>query len=117
MYKKSWLTYLCNVVCWIGSYENEVLENEARSMKHPKLENEAPKSQNHCRLKNYNFKSCMSQAKPGGGNGCVKALKWPRIGRKREGLNISNWLCLKLIMFHWQDWQALTVTAVIPYIV
>ena len=42
MYKKSWLTYLCNVVCWIGSYENEALENEARSMKHPKLENEAP---------------------------------------------------------------------------
>ena len=47
--------------------------------KHPGLENEAPKSRNHCRLKDYNFKSCMMQAKPGGGNGCVKASKWPRI--------------------------------------
>ena len=47
--------------------------------KHPKLKNEAPKSRNHCRLKDYNFKSCMMQAKPGGGNGCVKASKWPRI--------------------------------------
>ena len=78
-----------------GSYENEAIENEDRSTKHPNLENEAPKtrkrstqpwleneapkSRNHCRLKNYNFKSCMTQAKPGGGNGCVKALKWPRI--------------------------------------
>ena len=47
--------------------------------KHPKLKNKAPKSRNLCRLKDYNFKSCMTQAKPGGGNGCVKALKWPRI--------------------------------------
>ena len=84
-----------------GSFENEALENEDRSTKHPnleneapktrkrstqnsktkhpKLKNEAPKSRNHCRLKDYNFKSCMTQAKPGGGNGCVKALKWPRI--------------------------------------
>ena len=28
----------------IGSFENEALENEDRSTKHPKLENEAPKS-------------------------------------------------------------------------
>ena len=27
-----------------GSFENEALENEDRSTKHPKLENEAPKS-------------------------------------------------------------------------
>ena len=46
---------------------------------HPKLENEAPKSRNHCRLKDYNFKSCMTQAKPGGGNGCVRTSKGPPI--------------------------------------
>ena len=83
-----------------GSFENEALENEDRSTKHPNLENEAPKtrkrstqisktkhpklenealrSRNHCRLKDYNFKSCMTQAKPAGGNGCVKALQSPR---------------------------------------
>ena len=27
-----------------GSFENEALENEDRSTKHPKLENEAPKA-------------------------------------------------------------------------
>ena len=63
--------------------ENEAPKTRKRSTqnsktKHPKLKNEAPKSRNHCRLKDYNFKSCMTQAKPGGGNGCVKALKWPR---------------------------------------
>ena len=42
--------------------ENEALENEGRSTKHPNLENEAPKTRNHCRLKNYNFKSCMTLA-------------------------------------------------------
>ena len=29
-------------VCYSGSFENEALENEDRSTKHPKLENEAP---------------------------------------------------------------------------
>ena len=29
-----------------GSFENEALENEDRSTKHPKLENEAPKIEN-----------------------------------------------------------------------
>ena len=29
---------------WTGSFENEALENEDRSTKHPKLENEAPKT-------------------------------------------------------------------------
>ena len=74
----------------MGSFENEALENEDRSTKHPnleneapktrkqstqdsktkhpKLENEAPKSRNHCTLKDNNFKSCMTQAKLGGGN-------------------------------------------------
>ena len=44
-----------------GSFENEALENEDRSTKHPNLENEAPienealeneapKTRNHCRL-------------------------------------------------------------------
>ena len=30
----------------LGSFENEALENEDRSTKHPKLENEAPKTRN-----------------------------------------------------------------------
>ena len=45
----------------------------------PRLENEAPKTRNHCRLNDYNFKSCMTQAKPGGGNGCVGTSKGPPI--------------------------------------
>ena len=32
-----------NIVNGRGSFENEALENEDRSTKHPKLENEAPK--------------------------------------------------------------------------
>ena len=73
----------------VSKTKHSKTKTEARSTqisktKHPKLENEAlkneaPKSRNHCRLKDYNLKSCMTQAKPGGGNGCVKALKWPRI--------------------------------------
>ena len=49
--------------------------------KHPKLENETPKSGNYCRLKDYNVKSCMTQAKPGGGSGCVRTSKGPPIHR------------------------------------
>ena len=33
-----------------GSHENEALENEDRSTKHPKLENEAPKSRKRSTL-------------------------------------------------------------------
>ena len=33
-----------------GSFENEALENEDRSTKHPKLENEAPKSRKRSTL-------------------------------------------------------------------
>ena len=51
-------------------------------MKHPRLENEAPKSRNHCRLKNYNFKSCMTQDEPGGGNVCVRTSKGPQMHSK-----------------------------------
>ena len=74
----------CVYFLWLSqviycSFENEALENEDRGTKHPKLENEAPKSRNHCRLKDYNCKSCMTQAKPGGGNGFAKALKWRRL--------------------------------------
>ena len=68
------------------------LENEApkarkqstqiSETKHPRLENEAPKSQNHCRLKNYNFKSCMTQDEPGGGNPCVRTSKGPQMHSK-----------------------------------
>ena len=64
--------------------ENEAPKSRKRSTqdsktKHPKLKNEAPKSRNHCRLKDYNFKSCMTQAKLGGGNGCVRTSKGPPI--------------------------------------
>ena len=74
----------CVYFLWLSqviycSFENEALENEDRGTKHLKLENEAPKSRNHCRLKDYNCKSCMTQAKPGGGNGFAKALKWRRL--------------------------------------
>ena len=63
-----------------GSFENEALKKQ--STKHPKLENEAPKTRNHCRLKNYNFKSCMMQTEPGGGSGCVRTSKGPQIHPK-----------------------------------
>ena len=36
--------YKWNTRSEIGSFENEVLENEARSTQQPNLENEAPKS-------------------------------------------------------------------------
>ena len=61
----------------VGNFDNEALENEDRSTKHPNLENEAPKSRkrstqdsktkhpnlenealksrNDCTLKDYNF--------------------------------------------------------------
>ena len=78
-------------------------ENEDRSTKHPNLKNEAPKSQkrstqnlktkhltleneapieneasktqNHCRLNNYNFTPSMTQSESGGSNGCVCTSK------------------------------------------
>ena len=63
-----------------GSFENEALENEDRSTKHPNLENEAledeaPKTRNHCRLNNCNFTSSMTQSESGGGSGCVRTSK------------------------------------------
>ena len=36
--------YKYNKPCHAGSFENEALENEDRSTKHPNLENEAPKT-------------------------------------------------------------------------
>ena len=68
--------------------------------KHPNLENEAPKSWNHCTLKVYNFfKSCMTQAKPGGGN---------ESGRTFKGLPIHPtehwflaWRSRAVSTFHW----------------
>ena len=76
--------------------ENEAPKTRKRSTQvskteHPKLENEAPKSRIHCTLKDNNFKSCMTQAKPGGGNGCVRTSKGPPI-HPTEHL-ISRLLC------------------------
>ena len=62
--------------------KTEAWSTQNSKTKHPKLENEALKTQNHCRLKNYNFKSCMTQAKPGGGNGWVRTSKGPQIHPK-----------------------------------
>ena len=57
---------------YLGSFENEApIKNEA-------LENEAPKTRNHCRLNNYNFTSCVTQSESGGGSGCVRTFKGPQ---------------------------------------
>ena len=126
------------LIAVVSKTKHSKTKTEARSTqisktKHPRLENEAPKTRKWSTqiskplLKDYNFKSCMTQAKPGRGNGCIKALKWPRIVVPSSvhksakvwtfDTFISDWSCFKLITFDWQDWQALTVTAVIPYIV
>ena len=74
-------TLLCTVVSKTKHSKMKAEERRTKisKTKHPKLKNKASKSRNHCRLKDYNFNSCMPQAKPGGGNGCVKALQWQRI--------------------------------------
>ena len=79
--------------CFDGSFENEALENEDRSTKHPKLENEAlktrkrrplnleneaPKTRNLCRFNKRNFTSYMTQSESGGGSGCVRTSKGPQ---------------------------------------
>ena len=74
--------------------ENETPRTRKRSTqnsktKQPKLESEAPKSRNHCWLKDYNFKSCMTQAKPGGGNGSVRTSKSPPIHSTEHYFNFS----------------------------
>ena len=71
-----------------GSFENEALENEDRSKKHPKLENEAPKIENedpkisktkHPKLETtVGCTSCMTQSESGGGSGCVRTSKGPQ---------------------------------------
>ena len=50
----------------------EAQSTQISKTKHPKLENEASKTRNHCRLKSYNFKSCMTQTEPGGGSEFVR---------------------------------------------
>ena len=61
-----------------GSFENKALENEDRRTKHPNLENEAPKTRNHCRFNKCNFTSYMTQSESGGGSGCVRTSKGPQ---------------------------------------
>ena len=84
-----------------GSFENEALENEDRSTKHPNLENEAPKTRNHCRLNNYNFTSSMTQSESGGGSGCVRTSK----GRQNpsqgfiKACKLFNWTFLDRISY------------------
>ena len=82
-----------------GSFENEALENEDRSTKHPNLENEVPKTRNHCRLNNYNFTSSMTQSESGGGSGSVRTSK----GRQNpsqgfiKACQLFNWTFLDRI--------------------
>ena len=52
------------------------LENEAP------IENEAPKTRNHCRLNNYNFTFSMTQSESGGGSGCVRTSNVDKIHPK-----------------------------------
>ena len=70
--------------------KTEARRTQISKTKHPKLENGAPKSrkrstqdsktkhpnlENEVRWRTYNFKSCMTQAKPDGGNGWVRTFK------------------------------------------
>ena len=72
-----------------GSFENEALENEdpkiskneepeTRKRRPLNLENEAPKTGNHCRFNKCNFMSYMTQSESGGGSGCVGTSKGPQ---------------------------------------
>ena len=95
--------------------ENEAPKSRKRSTqilktKHPKLENGAPKTRKHCTVKDNNFKSCMTQAKPGGGNGCVRTSKGPPI-QIRKSLclpiftnitEITKWPIVKATEMHLQ---------------
>ena len=75
----------------MGSFENEALENEDRSTKHPNLENETPKSRKrstqisktkHPNLKNEDPKTRKLSAH----NSKTKTPK----SRKRRPLNLEN---------------------------
>ena len=50
------------------------LENKA-PIENGALENEAPKTRNHCGLNNYNFTSSMMQSESGGSSVCVRTSK------------------------------------------
>ena len=58
--------------------KTEARSTQISKTKHLNLENEAPKTRNHCRLNNYNFTSCMTQSELGGGSGCVRTSKGPQ---------------------------------------
>ena len=64
------------------SFEIEAQSTQISKTNYPKLENEAPKTRNHCSLKNYNFKSCMTQTEPSGGSEFVHTSKGPQIHPK-----------------------------------
>ena len=72
--------YLQSVVLKTGhsKTKTEARITQNSKTKHPNLENEAPKTRNHCRLNNYNFTSCMTQSELGGGSGCVRTSKGPQ---------------------------------------
>ena len=67
--------------------------------KHPNLENEAPKTRNHCRLNNYNFMSCMMQSESGGGSGFVCTCEGPQNPSQGfiKACKLFNWTFLDRI--------------------
>ena len=72
----------------VSKTKHSKTKTEARSTqnsktRHPNLENEAPKTRNHCRLKNYNLS--LAWRKPNrvqACNGCVRTSKRPQIHPK-----------------------------------
>ena len=59
----------------VSKTKTEARSTQISKTKHLNLENEAPKTRNHCRLNNYNFTSSMTQSESGGGSGCVRTSK------------------------------------------
>ena len=73
-----------------GSFENEALENEDRSTKHPNLENEAPKSRKRS-TQNSKTKHPRSKTKhPNLENEAPKTRKRSTLDRKRRPQNLEN---------------------------
>ena len=67
----------------VSKTKTEARSTQNSKTRHPNLENEAPKTRNHCRLKNYNLS--LAWRKPNrvqACNGCVRTSKRPQIHPK-----------------------------------
>ena len=69
-----WLTQ--NNTRFTGSFENEALENEDRSTKHPNLENEAPKSRKRNTQNSETEHLRLEKEAPKTRNEAPKTPKW-----------------------------------------